>query len=456
MQKISCLFLAAVIAVCSVKAQPVSSQERAELERKRKELQQEMGVVKQDLDKTKQDKRETLGTLTLIENKIDLKNRTIDNLSQELRFIDDDIYYSNIEIYRQRKEIDTLKAQYARSIVYAYKNRSSYDFLNFIFSATSFNDALKRLAYLRTYRAFRSQQAANIVKAKEALEQKLGILSTNKNKKSVVLKGQSDIVRELEDDKKEKDQVLARLKSRENELNAQLQRKKKQDLELKKQIAAIIRREVELAKKADAERRKREREEEERRRKALANASKPPANPTATPTSPGTGTPAPANNTNIAKRTNKPTREGNVLEPTPELAALSQSFEKNRGRLPWPVGNGFISMRYGPQTYMGNIKIDNPGVTIQTQVGTPVKSIFDGEVSSVSNIEDGFVVIIKHGKYFSSYSILSSVSVNKGDVVKVGQVIGKAGANEEGVGEVDLCMLVGERYVNPEVWISRR
>ena len=102
------------------------------------------------------------------------------------------------------------------------------------------------------------------------------------------------------------------------------------------------------------------------------------------------------------------------------------------------------------------IKINSPGITIETQVGISVKAVFDGEISNVFYVEGTPVVLIKHGKYFTSYSNLASVNVTKGDKVKAGQVIGKAGENSDGNGEIQLILLNENKNLNPEQWLRRR
>jgi murein hydrolase activator len=136
---------------------------------------------------------------------------------------------------------------------------------------------------------------------------------------------------------------------------------------------------------------------------------------------------------------------------------INNSFEGNRGSLPWPVDKGYISMHYGSNELPGGGgKINNPGLTIITDVGASVKAIFDGIVSKVVYVENMQVVILQHGKYFSSYSNLGSVSVQPGQSVKTGQVLGRAAANDEGVGSIDLLMDSERGEINPETWLHRK
>ena len=107
--------------------------DKAKMERERQEIQQEIRDLQSSLSKVKGQKKETLAKLGLLQRKLELQDRLIGNINKEIRIINDDIYTSNIEINRLQRQLDTLKAEYAKSVVYAYKNKTSYDFLNFIF-----------------------------------------------------------------------------------------------------------------------------------------------------------------------------------------------------------------------------------------------------------------------------------------------------------------------------------
>jgi septal ring factor EnvC (AmiA/AmiB activator) len=113
-------------------------------------------------------------------------------------------------------------------------------------------------------------------------------------------------------------------------------------------------------------------------------------------------------------------------------------------------------MHYGPNKLPSGSDIVLTTVTISSDVGSAVKVVFDGTVSTVQSIDDMQVVIIQHGKYFTTYSNLSSVSVQKGQQVKTGQVIGRVAANFDGVGAVDFYMSNESSSFDPEKWLRRR
>ena len=140
----------------------------------------------------------------------------------------------------------------------------------------------------------------------------------------------------------------------------------------------------------------------------------------------------------------------------PENVTVNANFINNRGSLPWPVDKGYLLMHFGKNELPSKTVIDISGITIASEIGTPVKAVFDGKVSNVVFVEDMQVVIIQHGRYFSTYSNLSNVSVQRGQEVKTGQVIGKAAANLDGVGAVDFYISDEKNNLDPEKWLRRR
>lgn len=401
-------------------------QDKTKLERERQEIQREIQDIQNNYNKVKGQTKASLAQLSVLQRKLELQDQYINNINHEIKLLSDDIYLSNQEITRLQRQMDTLKAQYAKSVVYAYKNSSSYDYLNFIFSATGFNDALKRLSYLKSYRAYRQQQANTILETEKLIQNRRQQLQGKQAQKKSALENQQQQLNVLEDQKKEKASVVAKLKSQEKDLSKELATKKKRDSQLRSMIAAIIRRDIERDRRAQEERDK--------------NTLK---------TNPGT------TNSNVSTNNTKTRNDYVALNDVQR--ELNTNFERNKGNLPWPVDNGVVSIPFG-RSNVGGVIIDNPGITISTpSSGTTVKAVFDGEVSSVSNLGDGMVVVIRHGKYYTAYSNLSSVSVSTGSSVKTGQTIGKTAEADDGTGgQVDLMMTLEKQTMNPQSWLHRR
>ncbi|MGZ8511124.1 MAG: murein hydrolase activator EnvC family protein [Chitinophagaceae bacterium] len=422
--------------------------DKAELERERKEIQDELKEIQGMYNKVKGQTKQSLGQLNMLARKISLQERYISSINKELRMIDDDLYKSNLEIYRLQKQLDTLKSEYARTIVYSYKNRSSFDYVNFIFSANSFNDAIRRVAYLKSYRAYREKQVTTINETQLLIakrqEQQLG----RKQQKNEALKSQTVQRNELSDQKKEKDVVVSKLKSQGSELQKQIAAKKKRDRDLKNALTAIIRREIESAKKKEtdrlaAEKKERDRVTTERKKNEVAaNAENPTAAPVITPAKPV-----------VAEK-----KPESYLELNARDVKLGADFSNNKGKLPWPVDKNFVKIPFGKYKVEGfdNIYDDNPGLTIGTPAGSPVKSVFNGEVMAIHNYGEAAAVVVRHGKYFTTYSNLSSVNVSKGSIVTTGFVIGRAGDADDGSGgQVNFMLMIENNNVNPASWLRR-
>jgi septal ring factor EnvC (AmiA/AmiB activator) len=455
MRKTVILYIASFLLTGSLLAQ-----DKGQLERERQQLQKEIQQIQGVYNKVKGQTKQTLGQLTVLNKKIDLQEQYIGSINKEIRSIDDDIYLSELEIYRLNKQLDTLKAEYARTVVYAYKNRSSYNYLNFIFSADNFNDALKRVRYLKSYRTYREKQVQTIKETQTLIAQRKEQQIGRKDQKNVALVNQTNQVEELAAQQKEKAAVVAQLKSKEKDLSKQIGAKKKRDKDLQNAITAIVRREIEAARakaKAEAE------------AKAKADAAKAKADAEAkkkaeAATTKTTGTPttgAETGKTTVAAppKRNEPTKKpDSYLDLNAKDVALNSSFASNRAKLPWPVDNGIVTMRFGTNKIENTLlTFDNPGITISTpSSGVIVKSVFDGEVSGIYNMGDGMAITIRHGKYFTTYSNLSSVSVSKGAVVKTGQTIGRAGKDDEGEGgQIDFILMIETRNVDPMPWLRR-
>ena len=418
----SCTVLLLVIAGRMMAQTPTQS--RADLEKERAAIQKEIEDVKRTLDETHKNKRQTLGELALLQRRLRLRESAIRNMNAQINAIQGDMNESWREIIKLRAELDTLRVQYAQSIVFAYKNRSNYDFLNFIFSATSFNDALRRIQYLKSYRAYREDRAENIRRTQEMLQGKIDGLKVTRVEKEEAIKKQNKERSTLEDEKREKDLVVNQLQSREKELKKEMAAKQKQDARLSSAISAVIRRATAAAAKENAR----------KNAEAAATAAR-------------TG-----REEEVAPATLNTVKSGakTVFSDDADVH-LTGDFERNRGRLPWPV-SGTISMAFGPHEYIKGIVHNNLGVTIDVQAGAAVKAVFQGEVQAIFNVGDVQAVMVRHGRYFTTYSNLSTVSVTKGEHINTGQIIG-------GVGDVaQLEFAVSNEkgtMLDPERWLKR-
>ena len=426
-----------------------------ELKKKEQELQKEIADLNRLYNETQSNKKTSLKQLSILKSKINKREELVNSISRQIRQMDETIFTNERDIYRLRKELDTLKIKYAKSIVFAYKNRSSYEYLNFLFSASNFNDAIKRITYLKSYRQNREAQANAIIKSDQLLQEKITLLSSNKKERIGTLKTQSEQLKVLEADKKQQDQVVAQLKGKEKDLARQISEKEKQRQKVQQAFNAIIRREIEEAKKREAA-----------RLKALAEQKK--TQPTAADNN------AAAKNNN-APKTSKPAstlgtepvtgvtstphdRAYTPLESTPEGREMSINFENNRGRLPWPVSTGVVTAHFGRENIPGTkLERKTDGIEISVPVGSTVRSVADGKVLFSGEVNGDPLLVVQHGKYFSGYLYMTSIAVSTGQEVKAGSVLGKSGTSIDGEGLL-LFSITNDKSVpqDPEHWLKPR
>jgi len=162
-----------------------------------------------------------------------------------------------------------------------------------------------------------------------------------------------------------------------------------------------------------------------------------------------------------AARPKSPTKKKAVPKTeTADFANLSSKFSENRGHLPWPVDNGFITRYFGKQSHpaLRRIQVSNNGIDIQTAKSQEVKSVFEGDVVGLQFIPgNNYMLIIRHGSYFTVYSNLEEAFVKRGDRIKLRQVIGKVGIDKiSNQSELHFEVWWEKSRKNPMHWLKRK
>jgi murein DD-endopeptidase MepM/ murein hydrolase activator NlpD len=278
------------------------------------------------------------------------------------------------------------------------------------------------------------------------LKSKINILSENKQDRIKTLSAQTVQLKVLQDDRKEQDKVVKQLKNKEQEITTQVRQKEAQRRKMQAAIAAVIKREMQEAVKRENERLAK------LKAANVANNKTTPSNEEKTKSIP-----------NVSKvegglKSTSSNRPYSALETTEEGRETSISFENNKGGLPWPVATGIVNIHFGVESIPGT-KLDrkSDGIELAVPKGTTVKSVANGIVVYVGDVNGDKTVLIKHGKYFTAFSCLSSASVSNGQEVKAGTVIGRSGINLDGEGAV-LFSICNEKavYFDPENWLKAR
>jgi len=442
-----CTILICILITCFVMySNAQNGNSRDDLQKQSQTLQKELDALNNLLEQTKKNKKSSLAQLALIRNKISKREALINGIAKQVKVLDAAIQSNQQDVRRLNNELDTLKYRYAKSIVFAYQSRSGYEYLNFLFSAGSFNDAVKRITYLKTYRQNREAQAMAIGLSENSLKSKINILSENKEDRLKTMSAQAMQLKVLQVDRKEQDKVVKQLKNKEQEITTQVRQREAQRRKMQAAIAAVIKREMQEALKKENE------------RLAKLKASNAVNNKTTASTDEKSKTIPKVGKVEGGLKSTTSNRPYSALETTEEGRETSISFENNKGGLPWPVATGIVNIRFGVESIPGT-KLDrkSDGIEVAVPKGTAVKSVANGTVVYVGDVNGDKTVLIKHGKYFTAFSCLSSASVSNGQEVRAGTVIGRSGINLDGEGAV-LFSICNEKavYFDPENWLKAR
>lgn len=418
---------------------------REDLQKQAQSLQKELDELNNLLEQTKKNKKSSLAQLAVIRNKISKREALINGIAKQVKLLDAAIQTNQQDVKRLNNELDTLKYRYAKSIVFAYQSRSGYEYLNFLFSAGSFNDAVKRITYLKSYRQNREAQAMAIGLSEKNLKSKINILSENKEDRLKTLSAQTVQLKVLQDDRKEQDKVVKQLKNKEQEITTQVRQKEAQRRKMQAAIAAVIKREMLEAQRKEKERLAKLKSDNAANGNTTSTASKSKSTP------------------NVGKvegglKSTSSNRPYSALETTDEGRETSILFENNKGGLPWPVASGNVYVRFGVESIPGTkLERKSDGIEVAVPKGTAVKSVANGTVVYVGDVNGEKTILIKHGKYFTAFSCLSSASVSNGQEVKAGTIIGRSGINLEGEGAL-MFSICNEKavYFDPENWLKAK
>ena len=386
----------------------IAQKEVDKLKKQEKELQKKIRDNKKILTEKQNIEKITIAEVAILNQQIAHRDELIGNYSQQVNNITYQIEETKNDITRHQTELGKLKKRYIELIRYAYRHRNTYHRLLFVFAATSFNQAYVRIKYLRQFADHRKKQAQRIREKQRELARKIAELKNAKTEKQELL-GKTEIEKQnhLADKAKQQD-ALAKLKSEEHTIKQTLADQEKQREKLTAEIKRAIEEEI---------RRERARERE-RMAKAEANKKNKSTN----------------TKTNTDKTT-VPKKEVHYDVEREGMALESAEFEKNRGRLPWPVEKGEITQHFGrnPHPTLKEVWISNNGIDIGTGKSAKVRTVFEGKVSSVFVIPNaGKCVIVSHGAYRTVYANLAEVSVTKGQELKTKQNIGTLLPGEDG------------------------
>jgi len=428
-----------------------------QLKREQQKLEKKIQNTKSLLTKVKSNTEASLNEIRLIDNQIKSREALVRIFDNQVRVAEIKMKEKKQEINRLNKRLEDLKIQYKSMILYAYKRRNNYGKIMFILSADNYNEAIKRNKYLKKAARIQLKQRALIKQHQQMIDQEIQGINQEKEMKVLAMEEKKKERELIEKDKTSKEITYNKFKQEEQKLYTQLQADERKKQELKQKIDAAIKKEI-------AESQRRQKEEADRIRKANEEKKRKAAEDKIKNTGekPKPNTPStPSTDPFVDEEKEKPVSEY-VYKESPEGAAIGKSFEANKGRLPWPVGNGSITEKYGVNAHptLSGVTTNNNGIDITCAKGSTVRAVFEGEVTSVFSITGaGKVVIVKHGAYRTVYSNLQETFVKTGSQITTKQAIGTL---QEAGGNISIChfevhSVAGglTKSLNPSLWIGR-
>ncbi len=376
-----------------------------DLELKRISLVNEIKNIQKLINNSKDEKKLVLENIENLNYKLDLQNEIIKITNNELNIISVSIRNNQESINQLQKSQQILKSQYSEMILKSYKTRSKTGKLMFIFSSVNFQQALKRIQYFKQYSEFQNNQLQKIAVNTKELKSLANKLNNDKNLQ----------LKLVSDNKKIKNNINLEISNKNNLLNfiSNNQTKYLREIKMKQQKTAKIDKEIE---------------------KIIAKA--------------------------IAESNRKKNTSSKLFALTPEAKILSNNFISNKGKLPWPVEKGYISLKYGKQPHpiVKTATIQSNGIRIITASSQKARTIFNGTVYRIISSKNGSkTILIQHGNFFTVYKNLSDIYVKKGDKVSTKQELGQIITNKSsGQTILSFSLFRDNKTENPLLWIGKK
>lgn len=374
----------------------ISGQSRTDLEKERDKIIQEIELTQQSLKKTKANKSEQLKSLQFLNQQIKKRQELIGNLQDALITLDQEMANNRELLSTMSNSVSEIQSQYEELLRYTYLRKLGTNKWIYILSAESLNKAFLRWRYTHQFEEYCLRKAEELKLLQDEIEKKNLWIQKSKEEQNNLLSSESKQITLLDETKSEKNNLLAELKKDEAKLRRELNQRN---------------------------------EERERLNKAIEDA--------------------------IVAELRRAESSVSSAETSANLKLTGQ-FADNRGKLPWPVENGYVQSPFGQQAHptIKGLKINNNGVDIVAGSGENIKAIFGGKVIGVTRIP-GYdnMAIIQHGDYYSVYSKLASVYVVKDEEIKTGQIIGSLGEDKN---ELHIEIWKNKTKVDPQKWLVKR
>ncbi len=383
------------------------------LEKRKEQLLEEIRINERILQENKNKEKSVVTVIQQQNAKIELREKLIQTNEKQAKLLNDDIYTNQLKINKLNRELEALKEDYANMIVKSYKSRSERSRAMFLLSSKDFTQAYKRVQYMKQYAGYRKSQGDEIKAKTTELEVYNVKLAALKSEKEKIIQEQEKEKLVLVKEKQEQEKLVKSIKKDQKKIAADIKKKQQEAKDIDRKIQKAI-------------------------RDAIAAENKK------------TAAKAGAKTTSAGSSSSK-------IVLTAEGKIESDNFKANRGKLPWPVEKGFVSLKFGDQPHpvQPSLTIHSNGVEITTESGSSARAVFAGEVMLIQVLSPiNKAVYIRHGDFITVYQNLSSVSVNKGDKVDIKQTIGRIRTNEStGKTAIKFSVLQNDSFLNPQSWL---
>jgi septal ring factor EnvC (AmiA/AmiB activator) len=378
----------------------VSGQSKEDLQRQKQKAYDDLKLTRELIEKTTAQRSSSVKQLQLLQRGINTRSNLISTLEEEINLIDRGIHETEAKIDQLMIDNKKNRDEYARLVYFAYRNYTHYEKLMFVLASATISQSYQRYKYLKYISDYRVKKASEIELLIGELDRQKSLQNELKNEKLSTLEVKASEQDKLVGQRSKESEMVQSLKNKEAELRKELKEKERIAREVEARIREII--------------------EEEARK---------------------------LNSENI------------YAALTPEQGLVGADFRKNKGRLPWPVEKGIITVGFGLQEVPGlrGSSVQNNGVDITSAPGTEVRAIFEGEVTKVFAILGAnYTVLIRHGEFLSVYQNLVNVRVKTGDKVVTKQRLGEAFTDQtDHVAAVHFEVWQERTILNPEDWISK-
>jgi septal ring factor EnvC (AmiA/AmiB activator) len=384
-----------------------SAQDTSAQTTRRARLEQEIAIIDGQLRENATRNSNALNTLSLVQQKIELRRGLIKEGEQEIARLDGEMRRKQMRIDSLQVRLDTMTFYYNRLVKGAYKNRDARVWYMYILASENLAQGLRRYSFLKNLSKEMNGQGVKIKEAQAVLEGEKEQLAGMRAEAAELQKTRMAELESLRKEEATAQQTIQVLKKEKSKYQSQLNSKRKEVEALNKEIARII---------------------------------------------------AEAMNAKAKSSSSKSSSSSSKAAAAPIDYTLGKEFSSNKGKLPWPA-EGPVVEKFGAQSHpvYTQLKLpDSEGISIALSNGAQVKAVFDGVVKSVI-VQPGYnkCVLVQHGDYFTFYCKLGTVSVKAGDKVSTGQVLGAV----EPIGgstQLHFQLWSSKGPQNPEPWLRPR